>query len=103
MNDGFVFRELKKVKPFFTRSFSVRCIGGSGLKIGIIANKKLGNAVFRNKCKRRMKNAIDLFLASSTDRIDKSIVVVLRKEVFDINFADLLHDTMYVFGKKLFN
>ncbi len=84
------FREIKKSKPYFTPMFSMRCVQNTfgNVRVGIITNKKVGNAVIRNKCKRRIKNALDsIFNVILLN--NKDIVIVARKELLDHTFQSL--------------
>ncbi|QEK38220.1 ribonuclease P protein component [Candidatus Cytomitobacter indipagum] len=101
LNKKSIFREIKKSKPFFTQFFTVRHMDNeSQLCIGIITSKKLGNAVFRNKCRRRMRSAIDLSLSTFQTEIKKNIVIVLKKESFNVKFSELFECVLSVFTKK---
>ncbi|QEK38654.1 ribonuclease P protein component [Candidatus Cytomitobacter primus] len=100
----YIFQKAKKEKPFFSKFFSIRSIDNNEdkIRIGIIANKKLGNAVVRNKCKRRIKNAIDRILCEHHSVIAKDIVIVLKREVFDCCFIDLLSSLQLSLNKSAF-
>ena len=55
------FLEMRqKGETFPSPSFLISLAkGGEGIKVGYIVTKKLGNAVVRNKSKRRMRAVID--------------------------------------------
>ena len=50
----------------------------------IIAKKKIGKAVFRNKCKRRLRAALRYI------NIINKIVFILKPSIYDIDFKILL-------------
>ena len=61
---------------------------GSGPRFGLTVTRKVGNAVERNRIKRRLREAIRLKAAADmADGID--YVVVARREVLDLPFAAL--------------
>ncbi len=61
---------------------------GSAPRFGLTVTKKVGNAVERNRIKRRLREAIRLKAAADmADGID--YVVVARREVLDLPFAAL--------------
>ena len=61
------------------------------LKFGFTATKKIGNAVERNRAKRRMRALISLFLRDNILLFDQSAsyVIVAKKSLIDANFCDL--------------
>jgi ribonuclease P protein component len=60
-------------------------------RLGIVASKKLGDAVHRNRAKRLIR---DIFRRSSalSDGRGIDIVVIPRRELFDAGYASLEHD-----------
>lgn len=58
-------------------------------RLGFTATKKLGNAVVRNRAKRRMRAAARLELAASAGH---DIVLVAREAIRQNSFADLRAD-----------
>lgn len=56
-------------------------------RIGITISKKTGNAVVRNKIKRRMKEIYREFLPDIKEGYD--LIFVIRKNVPDISFQEL--------------
>ena len=54
-------------------------------KLGISIPKKLGNAVFRNKNKRRIKNIIDEIKPYNNKL---HIVIIVKKEFTDLSFEE---------------
>ena len=59
--------------------------------LGIIASKKLGNAVERNRAKRRTREAIRTSaLISSLNQV--KFVLILKKTILKVPFIDLKQD-----------
>jgi len=62
---------------------------GGPLRVGFTATKKLGNAVVRNRAKRRMRAAARLDLTGVTGH---DIVLVAREAIRENSFAQLRAD-----------
>ena len=58
------------------------------LRLGFTATKKLGNAVIRNRAKRRLREAARLVLAERAD-CAAELVLVARRETGTMDFAKL--------------
>ena len=112
------FLALKREKGFFTHLFSLRVKKNNyGYhRLGVIVSKKLGNAVFRNKCKRRVKEAVTYNLnihkiqphnlsenLHSTKNIDcvYDIVIMPKKELATCEFKQLLSTMQNSFIKTM--
>ncbi|WP_274365070.1 ribonuclease P protein component [Paenibacillus thermotolerans] len=63
-------------------------------RVGISASKKIGNAVVRNKMRRRLKE----ILRGMETRIAKNvdIVVIVRKPAVELEFSDLKRSVHHV-------
>ncbi len=61
-------------------------IDSKDFKIGISIPKKLGNAVFRNKNKRRIKNIIHELKPYD---LNKHMVIVVKKEFTELTFEKM--------------
>lgn len=59
------------------------------LRLGFTATKKLGNAVVRNRAKRRMRAAARAELAGATGH---DVVLVAREAIRENSFSDLRAD-----------
>ncbi len=59
-------------------------------KYGISVSKKLGNAVFRNKCKRKIRSIIDNL--KKDYNIGKNYIIITRKGALDKNYQELNND-----------
>ena len=61
-------------------------------RFGISVSKKLGNAVFRNKYKRKIRAIIDnskkLYINN------KDYIIILRKDAIDVDF-DILQESLF--------
>ena len=59
-------------------------------KYGISVSKKLGNAVFRNKYKRKIRAIIDN--CKKDYNIGKNYIIITRKGALDKNYQELNND-----------
>lgn len=57
-------------------------------RFGISVGKKLGNAVFRNKCKRRIRMIVTHSMAEMKNR-GVDYVIILRKNGSNLNYQQL--------------
>ncbi|MDR1828646.1 MAG: ribonuclease P protein component [Methylobacteriaceae bacterium] len=65
-----------------------RSSDGMGLRLGLTVTKRVGNAVERNRIKRRLRAASALALPPHADR-DTDMVIIARRPVLDIDFKEL--------------
>ena len=70
------------------------------LNISFVAQKKLGNAVKRNKIKRRLKNIVNQFLKISIINLNYSYLIIAKKEIINAQFSDI-KDTLFKDYKKI--
>ena len=79
---------------FKSSSFNGYILHDADLKtflVGIIASKKLGNAVERNRAKRRAREAIrTCSLINTLNQV--KFVIILKKTVLKVPFIDLKQD-----------
>jgi ribonuclease P protein component len=61
-----------------------------GIRYGITATKTLGNAVVRNRVKRRLRAAANKVLADKTQKVD--LVLIGRSETATCEFDRLVRD-----------
>lgn len=73
-----------------------------GPRFGFTASKKIGNAVKRNRARRRLKEAIRIISKEKQEaRLNQNwdYVVIARQKVLEQNFADLIKDLRLAFLK----
>lgn len=70
---------------------------GERIRLGLTATKKTGNAVARNRIKRRLREAAKIVLADHKDRSD--IVLIGRAETATCPFATLIKDLRWCLKK----
>jgi len=64
---------------------------GGALRVGFTASRKVGNAVARNRARRRLRAAAAAVLPDHA-AIDHDYVLIARLETLERPFADLLGD-----------
>ena len=67
------------------------------VKLGYIASKKVGNAVVRNRIKRRLRQVAAQILPNLATK--GYYVILARKEAYSRKFIDLKKDLIYSFEK----
>lgn len=73
-------------------------------RYGISVGKKLGNAVFRNKYKRKIRAIVDNYKKDYVNT--KDYIIILRRSAVDKNFQELTEDfnkLMHSIGKESIN
>ena len=95
---------LKKEKlntKYFTIYFSKNSKNFSKyLNISFVMKKKIGNAVTRNKIKRKLKNAVQKVLrGKDLINLDFTNVVFGKNNVYNDNFGSILHEMNKTFKK----
>ena len=95
---------LKKEKlntKYFTIYFSKNSKNFSKyLNISFVMKKKIGNAVTRNKIKRKLKNAVQKVLrGKDLINLDYTYVVFGKNNVYKDNFGSILHEMNKTFKK----
>ena len=78
---------------------SILCADGTGdaaeadARFGFTVTKKMGNAVVRNRIRRRLKEAVRLAGAAAADP-GRDFVLVGRRPALDMPFSDLVSDVV---------
>ena len=72
--------------------------GSAAIRIGFTASKKVGNAVARNRAKRRLRALAHELLAESA-RIGSDYVLIGRRSTLDRTIEDLRRDLQYAIKK----
>ena len=78
-------------KNFILQKFSPSDESNLDLKFGFTATKKIGNAVKRNRAKRRMRSLISIFLRENVNLFDhtSTYILVAKKSLIRASFLDL--------------
>jgi len=63
----------------------------NGVRIGITATKKIGNAVIRNRCKRKLKNLANEVLHNYAQK-NNDYVLIARNSTYDRGMSLLKKD-----------
>ena len=92
----------KKINNKYSTIFfkKIDRLNSEQLNISFIAKKKLGNAVIRNKIKRRLKNIVNNILKSVKINLKYSYLIIAKKNVLDSKYSDI-KETMLVNFKKI--
>ena len=59
------------------------------LNISFVTQKKIGNAVKRNKIKRRLRNIMNQILKISKLNLNYSYLIITKKNIISANFVDI--------------
>ena len=59
------------------------------LNISFVTKKKIGNAVKRNKIKRRLKNIMNQMVKFSKIKLNFSYLFIAKKEIINAKFSDI--------------
>ena len=70
------------------------------LNISFVTQKKIGNAVKRNKIKRRLKNIVNQFLKTSIINLNYSYLIIAKKKIINAHFSDI-RDSLFNDYKKI--
>jgi ribonuclease P protein component len=72
---------------------------GPGIRLGIVASRKLGDAVHRNRAKRLIREIFRLMDKPEGASVD--LIVIPRRELFDAPFSDLDRDFRNLWRRAL--
>ena len=83
---------IKKGKSKINKSFVIYYLENNlnYSRYGISVGKKIGNAVIRNKYKRKIRSIIDNYKKSYVNSVD--YIIILRKGAIQKNFQELTND-----------
>lgn len=70
---------------------------GKPARFGFTVTKKMGNAVVRNRIKRRLRSAIAQTGSDALEGYD--YVIISRQKAQDCLFSDLLRDMRFAFSR----
>ena len=98
------FKSLLSGKKISNKYFSIYFKRLSGknsnrLNISFVAKKKLGNAVVRNKIKRRLKNIMNEAYNKIDINLNYSYLLRAKKIIFDDKYADIKKNLLTNFKK----
>ena len=91
----------KKINNKYSTIFfkKIDRLNSKQLNISFIAKKKLGNAVTRNKIKRRLKNIMRDITRNININCKYSYLVIAKKIVFNHKFEDIKKELFLNFKK----
>ncbi|MGP1560870.1 MAG: ribonuclease P protein component [Helicobacteraceae bacterium] len=87
-------RVFKNGKSFYTKFFTLVYLKETDFRAGFVASKKIGNAVTRNRAKRRLRGLMRLYDLSSG-----SFVMIAKKDIDLAGFAKIRRDFDFVLAK----
>ena len=73
----------------------------ANLKFGFTATKRIGNAVCRNRAKRRMKSLITLFLKNELSSFDpsSSYIIIAKISLIQASFTNLRNEMKHCLNR----
>ena len=85
------FGEKSFNKNFILQKFRPPNQTNFDLMFGFTATKKIGNAVKRNRAKRRMRSLISTFLKENDNLFDhtSTYILIAKKSLISVSFLDL--------------
>ena len=91
----------KKISNKYLTIFFKRLSGKNNKKLNIsfVTKKKIGNAVSRNKIKRRLKNIMNDAVKSININLKYSYLLISRKSVLDDNYKIIKEKVFQDFEK----
>ena len=91
----------KKITNKYLTIFFKKLSGKNNNKLNIsfVAKKKIGNAVKRNKIKRRLRNIMIEALKKMDLNLSYSYLLISKKKIFDDEFQSIKKTIINDFGK----
>jgi len=91
----------KKITNKYLTIFFKKLSGKNNKKLNIsfVTQKKIGNAVKRNKIKRRLKNIMNDVLKKINIKMEYSYLIISKRNVFDGKFSDIKETVIKDFKK----
>ncbi|RXJ79802.1 ribonuclease P protein component [Arcobacter sp. F2176] len=97
LNSSRDFRQIyQSGKKWHTPSFVAFFRSSEKLEIGFVTSKKVGNAVFRNKARRRLRAIV---LENENKIITGKYVFVAKDELFNKSHTELQKDFNFAFKR----
>lgn len=96
------FRQVyEQGQKFHTSLFSVFILRteGNERRIGITVTRKIGNAVIRNRCKRRIRAALRSLLNDTAVLIGFDLVVNAKSNLIEAEFGQITQSLAKVIGR----
>ena len=94
-----IFREIKLCRPIFFDHFVVRVMPSTEMSLGIITSKKNGNAVVRNRIKRRIRHAFMCATYQNSKVKTQRVLIITKKSTLTANFSTIVKNLMYAISK----
>ena len=96
------FRQVyERGQKFYTSLFSVFILKteGNEQRIGITVTRKVGNAVVRNRCKRRLREALRKLLGDPAALAGFDLVVNVKSNLIEAEFGKIVEGLAKVIGR----
>lgn len=96
------FRQVyERGQKFHTSLFSVFILKteGNEQRIGITVTRKVGNAVVRNRCKRRLREALRKLLGDPAALAGFDLVVNVKSNLIEAEFGKIVEGLAKVIGR----
>lgn len=91
----------KKINNKYLTIFFKKLSGknNKNLNISFVTQKKIGNAVKRNKIKRRLRNIMNDALKKINIKMEYSYLIISKRNVFNGEFSDIKETVIKDFKK----
>ena len=96
------FRQVyEQGQKFHTSLFSVfiQKTQGNERRVGITVTRKVGNAVIRNRCKRRIREALRILFGESVSMPGFDLVVNAKSSLIEAEFGQIVEALAKVIGR----